>query len=174
MRRDVGIAAVALMLPMAAAAADIKPLAVKPGLWEVTVTSKVQLPEQMLAQMPPERREQIEATMAARGGQGSAPGVVKMCLTKDSLSRALNLGADARQNCERKLFSSSPAKQEVDVECTQPNGKFAGRMTVEALSPESFKGSMQMTREGGMGLMKINVAVSTKYLGPDCGDVKPR
>jgi len=168
------IMASALLLPLLAGAADLKPLAVKPGLWEVTVTSKVQLPDQLLSQMSPDRRAQMEATMAARSGQASGPRMVKVCLDKDSLSRALNLGADARQNCQRKLFSSSPTKQEVDVECAQENGKFAGRMTIETLSPEAFKGSMQMTREGGLGMMKINVAVATRYLGPDCGDVKPR
>jgi len=163
-----------LLLPLIAAAADIKPLAVKPGLWEVTVTSKVQLPDALLSQMSPDRRAQMEANMAARSGQASGPKVVKVCLDKDSLSRALNLGADTRQNCRRKLFSSSPTRQEVDVECTQENGKFSGRMTIETLSPDAFKGSMQMTREGGMGMMKINVSATTKYLGPDCGDVKPR
>lgn len=173
MKKEIVMGAV-LLLPLVAGAADIKALAVKPGLWEVTVTSKVQLPDEMLSKMSPDQRAQMEAAMAARGGQASGPKVFKACLTQESLSRALNFGADGRQNCQRKLFSSSPTKQEVDVECTQENGKFAGRMTFEALSPEAGKGTMQMTREGGMGLMKINVAVSTRYLGPDCGDVKPR
>lgn len=173
MKKEIVMGAV-LLLPLLAGAADFKPLAVKPGLWEMTVISKVQLPEDMLSQMPPDRRAQIEATMAARSGQAAGPRVLKVCLDKDSLSRALNLGADTRQNCQRKLFSSSPTRQEVDVECTGDNGKLAGRMTFEALSPESGRGTMQMTREGGMGMMKINVSVNTKYLGPDCGDVKPR
>jgi hypothetical protein len=173
MKKEMVMGAV-LLLPLVAGAADIKPLAVKPGLWEMTVTSKVQLPEDMLSQMPPDRRAQMEATMAARSGQAAGPRVVKVCLDKDSLSRALNLGADSRQNCQRKLFSSSSTKQEVDVECTAENGKLVGRMTFEALSPESGKGSMQMIREGGMGMMKINIAVNAKYLGPDCGDVKKR
>jgi hypothetical protein len=162
----------ALLLPWMAGAADMKPLAMKPGLWEVTVTSKMELPADVLAKMSPDQRSRMDAAVAARGAQG--PTVVKACLSADSLSRALNFGADGRQNCQRKLFSSSPAKQEVDVECTQENGTFSGRMTFEAVSPESGKGTMQLTREGGMGLLKINIAINTRYLGPNCGGVKPR
>ena len=162
MKKEILMGAV-LFLPLVAGAADIKPLALKPGLWEMTTTRKVQLPEELLSKMPPDRRAQMET-----------PSVVKTCLTPELLSRALNLGANERQTCQRKLVSSSASKQEVDVECTTQNGKVAGRMVFEALSPESGKGKMQMTREGGMGLMKINVSVSAKYLGKDCGDVKPR
>jgi len=173
MKKEIVMGAV-LLLPLLAGAADFRPLAVKPGLWEATVTSKVQLPDEVLSKMSPDQRAQMEAAVAARSGQAAGPRVVKVCLDKDSLNRALTLGSDPRQNCQRKLFSSSPTKQEVDVECTAENGKLVGRMTFEALSPESGRGTMQMIREGGMGLMKVNVVVNAKYLGPDCGDVKPR
>lgn len=167
MRKEIVMGAV-LLLPLVAAAGDVTPLAVKPGLWEATVTTKMQLPEAMLSQVPPDRRAQMEAMMAGRGGQ---PMTVKSCLTKESLSRALNFGAEQRKNCEYKLVSSSSTKQEADIECTSDRGKITGKMTFEALTPESGKATMQMSQEGGM---KMNMTVNTKYLGPDCGDVKPR
>jgi len=162
MKKEI-LAGAVLLLPLVAGAADIKPLAIKPGLWEMTTTKHVQLPAELLSKMAPDRKAQMET-----------PTVARACLTPELLSRALNVGADERQSCQRKLVSSSASRQEVDVECTSQNGKVAGRMVFEATSPESGKGTMQMTREGGMGLMKINVSVSAKYLGKDCGDVKPR
>jgi glutamate synthase domain-containing protein 2 len=157
-----------LLLPLIAAAADFTPLAVKPGLWEVTMTSKIQLPDAMLANIPPDRRVQMETMMAGRGGQ---PTVVKSCLTKESLSRALDFSADAKKTCQYKLVTSSASKQEVDVECTANGKTTVGKMTFEALSPESGRATMQMMQDGGT---KMNMTMNSKYLGPDCGDVKPR
>ena len=168
-----------LLLPLVAAAADFTPLGLKPGLWESTVTMKFGSPmasippeqraqmEAAMANMPPARRAQMEAMLAGRG----QPTVTKVCLTKESMSRALDFGAQQRKNCQYKLVSSSSTKQEADVECTSDRGKITGKMMFEALSPESGKVTMQMFQEGGM---KMNITVNTRYLGPDCGDVKPR
>ncbi len=167
MKKEI-VTGIVLLLPPIAAAADFTPLEVKPGLWEATVTTKMQLPEAMLANVPPDRRAQMEAMMAGRGGQ---PTAVKSCLTKESLSRALNFNADQRKTCDYKLVSSSATKQQVEIQCTSDRGKLTGNMTFEALSPESGRATIQMSQDGGT---KMNITVSTKYLGPDCGDVKPR
>jgi hypothetical protein len=168
-----------LLLPLVAAAADFTPLGLKPGLWESTVTMKIGSPmasippeqraqmEAAMANMPPARRAQMEAMLAGRG----QPTVTKVCLTKDSMSRALDFGAQQRKNCQVKVVSSSPTTQQVEMECTTDNNKLTGTMTFEALSPESGKATIQMSQDG---VQKMNMTVNTRYLGPDCGDVKPR
>ena len=168
-----------LLLPLVAAAADFTPLGLKPGLWESTVTMKFGSPmasippeqraqmEAAMANMPPARRAQMEAMMAGRG----QPTVTKVCLTKESMSRALDFGAQQRKNCQVKVVSSSPTTQQVEMECTTDNNKLTGTMTFEALSPESGKATIQMSQDG---VQKMNMTVNTRYLGPDCGDVKPR
>ena len=168
-----------LLLPLVAAAADFTPLGLKPGLWESTVTMKFGSPmasippeqraqmEAAMANMPPARRAQMEAMLAGRG----QPTVTKVCLTKDSMSRALDFGAQQRKNCQVKVVSSSPTTQQVEMECTTDNNKLTGTMTFEALSPESGKATIQMSQDG---VQKMNMTVNTRYLGPDCGDVKPR
>ena len=168
-----------LLLPLLATAADFTPLGLKPGLWESTVTMKTGSPmasippeqraqmEAAMANMPPARRAQMEAMMAGRG----QPTVTKSCLTKDSLAKALDLGAQQRKNCQYKVVSSSPTTQQVEMECTTDNNKLTGTMTFEALSPESGKATIQMSQDG---VQKMNMTVNTRYLGPDCGDVKPR
>jgi hypothetical protein len=164
-----GILIGTMLLPLLAAAADFTPLSMKPGLWEATMTSKVQLPEEMLSKMPPQARAQMESAMAGRGGQ---PTVVKSCLTKESLSRAMDFSSDAKKTCQYKLVNSSATRPELDVECTSKDGKtIIGKMTFEALSSESGRATMLMTQDGGT---KMNMTINTRYLGPDCGDVKPR
>ena len=143
MRKEIVLGTV-LLLPLIAAAADFTPLAVKPGLWEATVTTQMQLPDAMLANLPPERRAQMQAMMAGRMGQ---PNVVKSCLTKDSLSKALNFGATGeKRNCQFNLVTSSATKQQADIECTSDRGKVTGSMTFEALTSES--GRVTMTPSG--------------------------
>ncbi len=168
-----------LLLPLAAAAADFTPLAIKPGLWESTVTMKTGSPlasippeqraqmEAAMANMPPARRAQMEAMMAGRG----QPTVTKVCLTKDSMSKALDFGAQQRKNCQVKVVSASSTSQQVEMECTMDNNKLTGTMTFEALSPESGKATIQMSQDG---VTKMSMTFNTRYLGPDCGDVKPR
>jgi glutamate synthase domain-containing protein 2 len=157
-----------LLLPLIAAAGDFTPLGLKPGLWEMTMTSKVQLSEAMLANMPPDRRAQMEAMMNGRAGQ---PMVVKSCLTKESMSKALNFNSDQKKNCQYNVVSSSATRQQVDVACTTDKGRTTGTMTFEATSPESGKAIMQMSQDGGT---KMNITINSRYLGLDCGDVKPR
>jgi hypothetical protein len=158
-----------LALPLIATAGDFTPLGLKPGLWEMTMSTKMQLSEAMLANIPPDRRAQMEAMMS--GGAGMAPTVVKSCLTRDSLSRALNLSADQKKTCQYNLVSSSATRQEVNIECTMKNGRSTGRMTFEVLSPESGKAIMQLSQDNGT---KMNITINSRYLGADCGDVKPR
>ena len=155
-----------VLLPWVAVAADITPLGLKPGLWEVTVNTKMQLPEAVLANMPAQAR----AAMDARAQNI----VVKSCLTKESMSRAMDFNNDPKRTCQSTLVSSTATKQVVNVECTTKNGKSSGTMTFEAVTPESGAGSMELTMDSGAGTMKTKMTFSTKFLGADCGDVKPR
>ena len=134
-----------MALPLIATAGDFTPLGLKPGLWEATTTTKIQLSEAMLANIPPDRRGQMEAMMNGR--------------------------ADQKKNCQYNVVSSSATKQQVDVACTTDKGRTTGAMTFEATSPESGKAIMQMTQDGGT---KVNININMRYLGADCGDVKPR
>ena len=168
-----------LLLPLVAAAADFTPLGLKPGLWESTVTMKFGSPmasippeqraqmEAAMANMPPARRAQMEAMLAGRG----QPTVTKVCLTKESMSRALDFGAQQRKNCQVKVVSSSSTSQQVEMECAMDNNKLTGTMTFEALSPVSGRATIQMSQDG---VPKMSMIVNTRYLGSDCGDVKPR
>jgi hypothetical protein len=49
--------------------------------------------------------------------------------------------------------------------------KMSGTINVEALSPESVKGSAQTTATGNH-TMNVNATFTSKWLGSSCGDVQ--
>ena len=74
----------ALTITLLAHAQDTVKLNVKLGLWEVTTSGKPlgQLPEEMLQRIPPERRQQVIASMQAAM---TKPETHQQCLTAAKL-----------------------------------------------------------------------------------------
>lgn len=178
--------AIALLCPLASWAQDIKPFDAKVGLWESTVTTEITgmpampampaIPEESLAKMPPAQRAQVEAMMKGRGGMGSPRTTTsKSCLTRESLNKALFDNQD--QSCTRKLVSSSSTSQQIHFDCTRSNMKTTGDLNLERVDAEHVKGTMVMKSAGtdaGNGRnMDMKMSFNTKWLSPDCGDVKP-
>jgi len=153
----------------------IKPLDVKLGLWETTSTSQtsgmppVNIPEDALARMTPDQRAKMEQMM--KGSGSPRTNTVKSCMTREKMNRAEMFGAD-RKNCTRAVVSSSGSKTEVRMECTDSGTTMKGIVRVERISSDSVKGSMQMTTTSGDRTMNMNSTFTSKYLGPDCGDIK--
>jgi Protein of unknown function (DUF3617) len=150
-------------------AADVVPLDVKPGLWEITSVSNTSgappIPQDALDKMPPDMRAKMEASIKAR--QGPRTSVRQQCVKKEDLAKALDLGTD-QQTCTRTIVSSSRGKQEMKVECTTPNGKSAGTFKIEALNPESIKGAFDMAVTSGGRTMTVNSTMTGKYLSAGC------
>jgi hypothetical protein len=157
-------------------------LNVKPGLWETTVSSPgggsgmPAIPEDRLAKLTPEQRAQFEAAMRARGGGRSGQASVsKSCVTQEQLEKPLTFGQDNNRSCKVSLVSASRSKQEMQLSCDDPKMKATGTMTVESQDPEHYTGLLQIHADGGAsGGMDINRKFTGKWLGSDCGDVKPR
>ena|SRR5277367_2426862 len=155
-------------------AADITPLNVKEGLWEVTVTHSVSgmpaapsIPPDVLAKMPPEQRAHIEAMLKG----GSSTDVHKDCITKEKLekhSAFTNNGGE----CTRTVVSSSGNKLEMKVHCEENQTSTDGTLVLEAVSPDNVKGTMHSVTNTKSRNMNIDLTFNSKYLGPSCGDVK--
>jgi hypothetical protein len=171
---------------MAAFADDIKPFDVKVGLWETTNTMEMggmpampampQLSEEQLSKMPPQARKQMEDMMKSKGGAGAPrTTTTKSCITKESLNQAWSMG---QENCTRKLVSSTGTQQKIHMECTMPQGTTSGDVAVERVDAEHARGTMAMkmsmsSRGKDMPPMDMKMSFASKYLGADCGDVKP-
>jgi len=166
----------AALSAVAASAADIKPFDVKMGLWETTSTSEVAgapampaIPKEKLDQLPPEQRARIDAMLKGRNAQSTS---TRSCLTRESLSRALNFSHD--DACKTTLVSSTSSKQEIHMECARDTAKSTGDITIERIDAEHAKGTgvVQSTMQGGRS-MSMKLSFTSKWISSDCGDVKP-
>ena len=175
--------AIVTMCPVAMWSQEIRPIDVKPGLWENTVTisglsmpNMPQLTPDQLAKMPPQTRAQLEGMQ--KGGGAPQTHTMKSCITREQLSTPL---ADyGEKSCSHKLVSSSSSSQTIHVECTRGNTKTVGDITLQRVDSEHLKGDMLMkaigdsSTAGSIGQnMTIKMAFSNKFLSSDCGDVKP-
>jgi len=155
------------------AANKIQLLNVKPGLWETTSTvtrsGEMPIPAEFLARMTPEQRANLEARMKANAAQNTKTHTYKTCETKEKLQRTPF--ADAKE-CSFTIVSSTSSKAELRMSCQTEGLKSSGDMLVEALSPESIRGSGHMTATGGGRNMNMNTMLSSKWLGSTCGDIK--
>jgi Protein of unknown function (DUF3617) len=179
------IFAIVMVGPVLAWSQDLKPVDVKPGLWENTTTTEMSgmsmpnmpaLSADQLAKIPPDQRARIEAMM--KGGAGSPrTTTTKGCVTSEMLSKPLFDNGD--KSCTFKLVNSSAGSQQIHAECSRGNGKTTGDLNLERVDSEHYKGTMvmKMSADGasraGSQNMNIKFDFTSKWLSSDCGDVKP-
>ncbi len=163
-----------LVLSVAVMAADkIQPLNVKLGLWETTHTTtrsgEMPIPPEMLAKLTPEQRAKMEERMKANSAGRTTTSTSKSCLTKEKLEKAPF--SDREKECSPTILTSTTSKAVVKFTCDMSGMKMSGTINVEALNPESVKGSAQTTASGNH-TMNVNATFTSKWLGPSCGDVQ--
>jgi len=156
------------------AADSITPLNVKEGLWEVTVTHSMtgtpamaNIPPDALAKMPPEQRARIEGMMKGT----PTTDVRKECITKEKLEKH-SAFSNNRGDCTRTVVNSTGSKLEVKFHCEEKQSSSDGTFLMEAIGSDNVKGTMHMTSNGNGHTMNMDFTISSKYLGPACGDVK--
>jgi hypothetical protein len=160
-------------------AARAEPLAVRPGLWEMTATiqmDQITLPPALLAQMPPETQARMKAAMANL----SKPRTLQKCLTPESLARAMEFRSRGIQDCTRDPLQSSAHAFSLHAVCTF-NGRGGGgkadlQIHVVADSAEHMHGTVVMNRAlnpGDPGPAHANTTIDAVFKSPDCGTVKP-
>jgi Protein of unknown function (DUF3617) len=164
-----------LLLSGAVWAADkIQPLNVKTGLWETTRTSttsgQMPIPPELLARLTPEQRAKMEERMKANSAEKSRTNTSKSCLTKEKLEKAPF--SDEQKDCTRTIVTSTSSEAEIKFVCDKSGMKANGTIHVEAITPESVKGSAQTAIASGGRTMNTSGSFTSKWLGPNCGDVQ--
>jgi hypothetical protein len=157
------------------AADSIMPLNVKEGLWEMTVTHSMSgmpaapnIPPDALAKMPPDQRARIEAMM---NGAPSTD-IRKECVTKEKIEKHSAFNTN-RGDCTRTVVSSTGSKLEMKFHCVEKQSSSDGTFVMEAMGSDNVKGTMHSVTNTSSGrTMNMDFTISSKYLGPDCGDVK--
>ncbi len=170
------------------AGAPVQAQKLAPGLWENSLTMKssdtrltagMERMQKELAAMPPEKRKQMEAMMAAQGinmGMAAGPGgpaiVAKVCLTPEQAARD-ELQPPADGDCRQTSMQRSGNTLRMKFECTGKRpGKGEGEYVLD--SPKAHHGRTRIeTMEGGKPV-RLEMNHSGRWLAADCGEVKPR
>ena len=172
-----------LAAALAAFASTAGAQTLKPGLWEVTHKTQsasgqmdaqmAQMQKQMSA-MPPAQRKQMEEMMARNGTQmpAASPGggmSMKMCMTKEMAERS---DIPAQQgDCRTTQQSRTGNTMKMAFTCTNPPSSGEGQYTFTSSEAYSMKMAVSTTVQGKP--QKMNMEGSGKWLGADCGNVKP-
>lgn len=150
-------------------------LDVKPCAWDMsitTLTSGSLIPPDLLAKMPPEQRAKIEQSMQARSGKPMTH-TSKECVTQEDLDQDRMLKEqheDGDLQCTTRVVSKSSRKLVIERTCPAPRAS-TSQMAMEAKTPETIVGSIDMTRAGSG---KVHVDIKGRWLGASCAEIKDR
>lgn len=162
--------------PVARAAADDAKLNVNPGLWEITTTATpggdMTIPEQLLANVPPDKRAQAEAAMKAAMEHATKPHTFKECVTEQQIKDTLSAAQQQRPGCQATVVSSSRTLLEIQQKCTGQMSQM-GTYRLAAPDPATMHGTLDMAMTEGGHTMTMKTEVNGKWLNADCGSVKP-
>jgi len=170
-----------ILAPTAAIAANT-PLNVKSGLWEETrqteSTGVPPIPQSVLDTMPPEQRAKMEAMMKAQAARGPhlTSTVQRNCMTKEDFDQVFM--PDDNKQCTHRVINSSGSTMEIEAQCAKDGGvKTTMSMRFEASSPERVTGVSTIktgsTTQGDGRSMTLTTRINARWLGADCGQVKP-
>lgn len=166
--------AVALSLLAAAASAQT----IQPGLWENT--SKIlggtgqmgkalaQIQDQLAKMSPEERKAMEQATNTRLDSDGNT--VAKICITQEIIDRKGLLGLPEGK-CSRTVSPTVGNVQKFSFTCTEPPSSAEG--TVTFLSKTSYNSKLKMNILSDGKPESMAFEGSNKFLGADCGSVKP-
>lgn len=152
----------------------------RPGLWETTVNMGGEMGAQMarmqqqMANLPPAQRAQIEAMMASQGvGVGvGKPNTVRSCITPEMAARDQFNPGD--RNCRSMSHTRSGNTVRFRFACDGERGGTAegeGEFTIVSDAETRGKMFVNATRQGQT--MRMDMQSTSKWLGADCGTVKP-
>lgn len=154
-----------------------------PGLWENSMVIKsggaemdasmAKMKEEM-AKMPPEQRKMMEEMMAKQGvsvGTSGKAVTVKACITPEMAARDDMPQNDS--NCKQTSKERSGNTVRVKFVCT---GKEAtsGESEYTMLSDKQHKGRTIVNSTVNGKPQRMEMEHTGKWLGADCGDLKPR
>src|SRR6478736_6904794 len=98
---------------------------IKPGLWEIqhkTVMDGQALPDmnEMLAQVPPEMRGQVQAMMA-KNGAGMTDKGLTICITPEQIANQ-QYGSDPKSQCQVSDIKHDGNVTHMTTVCSKPKG----------------------------------------------------
>lgn len=175
------------LVAFAAAPALAAGSGLKPGLWQTRVVKQVvdgrDLTAQMagmasrmrqaMANMPAAQRARMEAMMRAHGGASmGAGGSLKMCITPAQARRDAPI-IDHKGQCRPATVTHSGNRTTFTIHCSSNGNTTTGKGETTAVG-NVITSQIDVTTHMANGKTNVmHTEAEMKYLGPDCGDVKP-
>jgi len=163
------LAALAVAIP-ALAAAQAPP--VKAGLWEVRSERQdgrqAASSAEAMKNLTPETRARVEAMLKQQGVALGSDGANRLCLSKESLDAGRWQGS---AHCKTEFGSRTASAWKWHSVCPQSDTVIDGEAafanpesyTVRTATTRTFRGETKVTR----------TTLQARWLGSDCGDLKP-
>lgn len=150
----------------AALAAD----SIKPGLWEMTMTSDAMkaMPKLSPEQMEMMRKAGVNMPQMLPGGI-----VSKVCISKEMAQRGQPPMAQNESGCETKNYRRSGNAYSMDMVCDGPRMKGSGAIKGTYQGDSSFSSTFDFKGVAQGRPVDQHTATSGKWLGADCGGIKP-
>ena len=158
----------------------------KPGLWETHVTKQVvdgkdttaqingatAQVQKMMANMSPDQRAKMEAMFKSNGASLEPGGGLRLCISPEMANRDTPW-VDPKGRCQPAKVNRSGNQATFEVSCASDGTTTTGK-GVSTISGDSVSSVMDMTtvKPGGETRV-IHMETAMKFLGADCGDVKP-
>jgi hypothetical protein len=155
----------------------------KPGLWEITskvssptnpqMTKQMEEAQKAMASMPPAQRKMMEEMMAKQGinmSMGAGPGgatLIKVCISPEMANRP---PVEQRQGCTYN-FSQRSNVHNFNFKCANPPSDGEGEVVFSG--SEAYEGKMRVNAVQNGKKDTIDVATTGKFLGTNCGTIKP-
>lgn len=176
------LASALLLSGLAAATGAAHAQKLAPGLWEHSVTMNTRTGrmeaamaqmQKQLAAMPPAQRKQAEAIMAQQGmsmGGPGKPSTLRFCLTPE---QAANDQIPQEKDCKQQSLQRSGNVITFKFACAgNPPSRGEGEYTL--LSDKAHKGRVTIDTVADGKPERLQMEQSARWLGADCGTVKPR
>ena len=159
-----------LLLPSFAAQT---PLRMRPGLWEMTVTSRTAtLDPAVLDKMTPPQREMAQTRFAAALAK-LPPHDYKDCITQRGLDRGLNLTPHAERQCTRTVLFSSSTNLEGHEECKGEETRSAD-FHFEVTNPVKVQVTYDAVIGSDSKIASSRIIMEGRWLGTDCAGLTPQ
>ena len=155
--------------------AGAAPIDVKPGLWERTVVTVSQLastrPKPDLSRVAPEERKKLEQVMSGGVTADRRTRVTEECVTPAMLEKWSALAREEPgKSCTRTIASENSKQIKVALSCD--GGKMTGDIEYRA-SGERLEGKISWVSHEPEFDHLVKHEITSKWLGTDCGSVKP-
>ncbi|MGL5631975.1 MAG: DUF3617 domain-containing protein [Azovibrio sp.] len=145
-----------------ACAGPVSAQSINPGLWEVVADGAVDNPAMLEAirKLSPEARKKMKLQHR-----------FQICITPE---QAADLTVIQKKGCTLTWLDRTSKPMTFALDCTRKGQTMHGDGWLEIISPEAWKANIKTKYDLGGNAVGVESDSSGKWMGSDCGTVKPR